>query len=317
MTKYLNKTITIFSGSLILFAALFVFNAPQAEAAFNVSYTYKGQTITVRVNTNAPRNRPDVQKAIADLKHEANRIADSGGRGQITTRPSCGNTHKFNIGGTSISGGSGGSRRGGGERRGGGNGGGTPAPAPTCTHYSASAWGACTGYDEDTGQGGTQTRTISSSTGGCPGNSSPSTSKGCNIPFDFSLAAPSSNGEGQLIVGDSYNIEAVFVGDQQLVRSSSANISVATQFINHPDLTDLDLSVESVSPEIIGDEEYFLSDATLSPAEYATGTLFSVDVPRTNPGLYVILVNIEGGGLVRTATVNLTVRIADPSFIEI
>jgi len=320
-TNQTTRFLIALSVFVLFVTALFAFSAGQAEASFNVTYKYKGKTITVRVNTNRSKDKPDVQKAIRNLKAEANRLADRGARGQVTTKPSCGNTHKFNIGGTSIGGGGSKSKsktpktpKGGGGS-GGGNGGGSSA---TCTHYNVSEWSSCTGYDEETGQGGTQTRGVTTSTGGCPGNNSPATSQVCNIPFDFSLAAPASGGGGgELVVGDSYDIEAVFVGEQQKVRSSSANISIASQFSSHPDLTDLELSVESVDPVLPDGREYFFSDAVLSPGEYATGTLFSVDVPRTDPGVYVIMVNVEGGGQVRTATVNLTVRVADPDFSEI
>jgi tetratricopeptide (TPR) repeat protein len=190
----------------------------------------------------------------------------------------------------------------------------------SCTNYSAGAWGACTGYDTQTGQGGTQTRGITSSTGACPSNSAPSSSRSCSVPFDFNLAKKSTTGgggQGSLSIGSDYTIEAVFIGNSQSEVSSEAVISISPTFPQYPGMPNINFSVMNADPALPIGMQYIFSPTSLNSGQYTTGSAFSVNVPRTNSGDYFIKVKVEGGGISRIATVKLKVKLLNPTFKEI
>ncbi len=240
-----------------------------------------------------------------------------------------GNTFGCNNGWTWVY--SGGGENGGGG--GGGGGGSTPPPggggnngggnvgggsASQCTNYSAGAWGVCTGYDTQTGQGGTQTRPITTSQGSCPSNSNPASSRSCSLPFSFSLAeSTGAGGTGNLSIGSDYEIEAVFVGNSQSQLSSEAIISVSPEFSQYPNMPDINFSVPSSNPALPSGMQYNFSPTLITSGQYSTGVAFSVNVPRVNSGEYIIKVNVNGGGITRVANVKLKVRLLNPTFKEI
>jgi len=62
---------------------------------------------------------------------------------------------------------------------------------------------------------------------------------------------------------------------------------------------------------------YVFSDPTLSPSEYSIGSQFHVEIPEPiSDGVYTITVIAEGGGLLRTITVELTAENFLPAFEE-
>ncbi len=225
-----------------------------------------------------------------------------------------------------------------------GSGGGnkTTPPPQKCTQYSAGSWSACTGYDLNTGQGGTQTRSITNSQGGCPSNGRPASSKTCNVPFSFGLGSlivgavnknsvngnsGSNNGstgtstgntnKNPITMGSSYEIEAVFVGNSKEETSSEAIIAVSSRFANHPDISNLTFSIIDSKPALPSISKYIFRPSVLEPDKYSTGVSFSVKIPRIDPGEYLLRVKVEGGGAVRVANIKLKVRVVDPKFKEI
>ena len=313
----LSRNILFFHAGIAVLAASFAFfSAPEAaDAAIIVNWSYRGQPIAIRVNTDRPIDAPDVQRAIAALKHEARLLAESGARGVVVTRPSCGNTHTFNIGGTTIPGGAGGG--GGAPAAGGRRAYSPPPPPPQCTQYRAGAWGACRGYDPETGLGGTQTRSVTAYQGGCPAGSRPAESRSCDMPFDFTLLRGASSG-GTLSASSDHTIEVVFVGTSAAPRSSSKTIiGLNPAFAKHPDITPAEFEVTSVDPAIPDETEFFLEPETLTPDKFGEGTKFWVKIPRINPGEYPIRIRVTAGGVAKEANVTLRVRTADPTFNEI
>jgi len=207
------------------------------------------------------------------------------------------------------------------EGGGGGGGGGESGNVSQCTQYTAGNWGVCTGFDSETGEGGTQTREVIGSTGGCPGNKAPATSQTCNIPFDFSLAKPAKAGVGgngqSLVIGSTHEIEVVFVGDSQSEISSETIIAVSPTFSKHPNMSDIIFSVSETKPALPSGVQYIFTPFVLEPGEYSSGVSFSVEVPRLDSGEYMLKINVEGGGVVRVADIKLKVRSVDPEFKEI
>ncbi|MBI2046027.1 MAG: hypothetical protein HYT28_01220, partial [Parcubacteria group bacterium] len=99
---------------------------------------------------------------------------------------------------------------------------------PTYTHYNVTSWTACSGYNSDTGQGGTQTRTVTSYTNTTsPNDSAPASSQSCDAPPDFNfLSAPPPDGESGTL-GNTYSTFVTFVGGQQSALSQAVSIAVS------------------------------------------------------------------------------------------
>jgi hypothetical protein len=187
----------------------------------------------------------------------------------------------------------------------------------TYTHYSVSSWGACSGYDSETGQDGTQTRSVTSfknTTG--PNDSPPASSQSCNAPSDFNfLSEPLSEGESGTF-GNTYSTFVTFIGAQQSAFSQPVTIAVSPVFANYPNPPDITFSVTNVSPALPSGVSYTFTPNPLTPSEYSDGAYFVANVPVTEPGLYVITVEASSGDIVKQATVNLNASAANPTFEE-
>lgn len=194
-----------------------------------------------------------------------------------------------------------------------------PASSQSCsvssyTHYNISSWSACGGYNTSTGQGGSQTRTVSSYTDTTgPSDSEPSSSQSCSMPPDFNfLSAP---GSGTL--SNVYSTFVTFIGGQQTALSVPVMIAIDPTFPSYPTPANLAFSVTNVSPGLPAGVSYAFTPNPVSPSGYSQGTSFVVTVPVTNAGLYTLTVEASGGGIVKQATVYLNVNVANPTFQEI
>jgi len=197
----------------------------------------------------------------------------------------------------------------------------TPTSSQSCsvtlyTHWDTSAWGGCGGYDPATGQGGTQTRTVTSYTDPtCCDDSEPASSRTCDLPPDYDLYDVSGGNPNDIT--NTFGIYVTFINDQQIKFSSTAQIGVSPVFSSHPSQPTVTFSVIGVSPALPAGTEYFFTPSGLTTNDYSLGTEFKVKVPRTDPGLYKITIQAEGGGIVKQGIVNLNVNVADPTFEEI
>ena len=177
----------------------------------------------------------------------------------------------------------------------------------TYTHYNISSWSSCTGYNTSTGQGGTQTRTVSSYTDTTsPDASVPSSSQSCSMPPDFNF-----------IPNNSYSTFATFVGGQQSALSAPVTIAVSPVFANYPSPPNLTFAVTNVSPALPSGVLYTFTPNPLSSSQYSQGASFVINVPATNAVLYTLTVEASGGGIIKQATVYLIVNEVNPTFIEI
>lgn len=184
------------------------------------------------------------------------------------------------------------------------------------THWNVGAWNVCTGYNPETGQGGTQTRTVTSFTNEtCCDDQEPASTRSCDLPADYDLYDVSGGNPND--IANTFSVYVTFIGDQQVKFSSSAQIGVSPVFINHPNQPSVTFSVTDVSPALPAGTEYFFTPQVLTPSGYFSGTDFKVKVPKTSPGVYQIGVKAEGGGIVKQGTVFLNVNVVNPTFQEI
>lgn len=189
---------------------------------------------------------------------------------------------------------------------------------PTYTHYNVSAWTACAGYNLNTGQNGTETRTVSSYINTTsPNDSAPASSQSCSMPADFNFlsAPPGEPGSGTL--GNTYSTFVTFVGGQQSALSAPVSIAVNPTFPDYPNPPSLTFSVTNVSPSLPAGVSYTFTPNPLSAGQYSQGASFVANVPVTDSGLYTLTIEASGGGIVKQATVYLNVNTVNPSFIEI
>ncbi|PIP73700.1 MAG: hypothetical protein COW88_01135 [Candidatus Lloydbacteria bacterium CG22_combo_CG10-13_8_21_14_all_47_15] len=184
------------------------------------------------------------------------------------------------------------------------------------THWNVGAWGVCSGYDSETGQNGTQTRTVESfADEACCNDSEPASSRECSMPPDYDLFDVTGGDPNDIT--NAFSIYVTFIGDQQVKFSSPVQIGVSPVFANHPNQSDVNFSVTGVSPALPADTEYFFTPQTITPAGYLTGTEFKAKVQRTSAGVYSIGIQAESGGIVKNGTIFLNVSVVNPSFQEI
>lgn len=198
--------------------------------------------------------------------------------------------------------------------------GGSPgkSAAQTFTQYKVGLWSACTGYDPSTGQGGTQTRTVTVFQSSTPPNQSePLSSQSCTMPPDFNFLLTPPGESGGVTLGNIYSTFATFIGGQESALSVPVQITVNPSFSHYINPPNLSFAVTNVSPALPAGVAYTFTPNPLSPLQYAQGTSFVVNLPRVNPGIYMITVEASGGGIVKQATVKLNVNVVNPTFLEI
>lgn len=203
-------------------------------------------------------------------------------------------------------------------------GGGTPqgsagkSAAQTFTQYKLGLWSVCAGYNPSTGQGGTQTRTVTAFQSITPPNQSePPSSQSCTMPPDFNFLSTSTGESGGVTLGNIYSTFATFIGGQESALSVPVQITVSPSFSNYLNPPNLSFAVTNASPALPAGVIYTFTPNPLSPSQYAQGTSFVVNVPRVNPGVYTLTIEASGGGIVKQATVKLNVNVVNPTFLEI
>lgn len=134
------------------------------------------------------------------------------------------------------------------------------------------------------------------------------------MPPDFNLILdPPEQG----ILGNTYNSFVTFIGSQPSKLSSPVKIAVKQVFPKQSNLPDLTFSVKKITPSLPSGVQYIFNPTTLTPPNYSKGTTFTINVPYTKAGLYTLLLEVSGGGIVKQATVKLNVNVVNPTFLEI
>ena len=224
------------------------------------------------------------------------------------------NTGAGTTGATNVNVGGGASQQGQGTIDGGGSG----ASSQIFTHYKKGQWSVCTGYNISTGQGGTQTRTVSSYVDNIgPSDSQPPSSQSCTMPPDFNFLLSSTGESGSVILGNVYSTFVTFIGGQQSALSVPVQITVSPSFASYINPPDLSFAVTNVSPALPSGVSYTFTPNPLSPSQYAQGTSFVANVPQVSPGVYIITAEASGGGIVKQATIKMNVNVVNPTFLEI